>query len=107
MMRRGARDIERRCERMILTCIFFLVAISVVYARKFTDQEGHLVVKSSVELVDPVCMEGLFVHDGAIYQSNGWYGQSALVKVSTKTGAVTKRFPLVLLLCSRDDRQRA
>ena len=69
-----------------------LSVVAPAAARQFSPNEGELDVLSSVEVSDPVCMEGLYVHDGHLYQSNGWYGESALVKINAQTGTEMKRF---------------
>ena len=80
---------------MLLTLLCALtVVVVVVTGRKFSSVEGKLDVLSSIDIADTVCMEGLFVYNGYLYQSNGWYGESALVKVSTDTGSELKRFDL-------------
>jgi glutamine cyclotransferase len=74
--------------------VALILLLGSVLCRKFSNVEGKLDVLSSVDIAETVCMEGLFVYDGYLYQSNGWYGESALVKVSTDTGSVVKRFNL-------------
>ena len=34
-----------------------------------------------------VCLEGFYFKDGFLYQSNGWWGESALVKIDPKVSA--------------------
>lgn len=71
-----------------------LLFVALASAGRFADRDGELEVLSSIDIGETVCMEGLYVHDGALYQSNGWYGESALVKIDAATGAELKRFDL-------------
>lgn len=77
-----------------VSLLLLLICVCVVSCRKFSNVEGKLDVLSSVDVADTVCMEGLFFYNGFLYQSNGWYGESALVKVSADTGSELKRYNL-------------
>ena len=47
---------------------------------------GTLDVLGTVPVQETVCLEGFYFRDGYFYQSNGWYGESALVKIDPETG---------------------
>ncbi len=56
--------------------------------------ESKLEVVGEVPVEDPACVEGLMYHDGALYQSNGWYGESAVLRVNVESGVSDKRYDL-------------
>lgn len=56
--------------------------------------KSRLDVVGEVSVEEPACIEGLLFHDGALYQSNGWYGDSAVLRVDVASGSSDKRFDL-------------
>ena len=52
---------------------------------------GQLDVLGQVDVQETVCLEGFYCRNGYFYQSNGWYGESALVKIDPATGCAAQR----------------
>jgi len=73
--------------RMIFKFLFLTFFSSfVVDARVALPTQAKYEVLGDMPVSDTVCMEGLFFKDGYLYQSNGWYGESALVRIDPENG---------------------
>jgi len=77
----------------MIAVVVLLVAAAGTDARlQNLPSASTLEVLETVPVEDPACLEGIFFADGALYLSNGWYGESALLKINAKTGGELKRF---------------
>jgi len=81
-------------ERTMISAAMLLSAVVALGAARlmYLPPAGQLDVLSSMTVENPACIEGFFFHKGALYQSNGWYGQSALLRIDAKSGGELKRF---------------